>query len=280
MKVQKKIVFAFIRLKLNYLVRTNPQRAGEVAFKLFSTPIKTKRKESRLFNHATSLILNFNGMEIKGSVFNAPQQKKVLILHGFSSNRKKFESFVEPLIKKNYEVIAFDAPAHGESEGKQINALEYSELIKLIIVKFGPIDSFIAHSFGGLAVCLALENIPHNAQTKLVLIAPATETTSAIDAAFKIAGIRNKQLKTALEQTIIAKSGQPASWYSIRRAMHQIKASTLWFHDDEDFTTPVEDALIVKNDNHPHIQFKISKGLGHSKIYRDDTVRAEIVDFL
>ena len=47
--------------------------------------------------------------------------------------------------------------------------------------QYGKIESFIAHSFGGLAVTLALEEITHNNQYKVVLIAPATESKSAID---------------------------------------------------------------------------------------------------
>ena len=84
---------------------------------------------------------------------------------------------MEPLENKGYEVLAFDAPAHGDSEGSTVNAIEYSEMIKKVIELYGPVEAFIAHSFGGIAISLALEQIPHDANTKIVFIAPATETT-------------------------------------------------------------------------------------------------------
>ena len=35
-------------------------------------------------------------------------------------------------IKQGYEVLAFDAPAHGQSEGKTSNLLDYMEMIRKI----------------------------------------------------------------------------------------------------------------------------------------------------
>ena len=62
--------------------------------------------------------------------------------------------------------------------------------------------------------------------------------------------------------------------------MNNIKASVLWIHDENDDITPLDDALKVKEDNHPNVEFMITKGLGHRKIYRDNTVVDAIVKFL
>ena len=74
--------------------------------------------------------------------------------------------------------MAFDAPAHGYSDGKMVNAVIYSMMIREIASIYGMPDGFIAHSFGGIALSLALENLPHSIDTRVVLIAPATETTA------------------------------------------------------------------------------------------------------
>jgi hypothetical protein len=184
------------------------------------------------------------------------------------------------LLSKDYEVLAFDAPAHGASEGVTVNAIEYCEMIKKICALYGPIDGFLAHSFGGIAVSLALETIPHNEHTKVVLIAPATETSSAVDGAFEMLGIKNIALRKTFDDIIFEKSGKETAWFSIRRAMNNIKASVLWFHDEDDDVTPLSDALKVKSDNHSNIKFVITKGLGHRKIYRDESVVNAAVKFL
>ena len=53
--------------------------------------------------------------------------KKFLILHGFESSAFNFDRYIKPMIKLGYEVVAMDAPAHGKSEGKTINLLDYIE---------------------------------------------------------------------------------------------------------------------------------------------------------
>jgi pimeloyl-ACP methyl ester carboxylesterase len=280
MNVQKKIAFGFIRAKLNSLALINRRKAGEEAFRIFCTPFTRSKKLSEIFNEAEILPFSYKGNRITGYRFNHPCDHKVLILHGFSSSSHNFDKYIQPLVDKNYEVLAFDAAAHGFSEGNSINAVEYGELIRQFANMYGPINGYIAHSFGGLAVCLALESMPHPPTTKLALIAPATETTSAIENAFMILGLKNPNVKKALEDTILTVSGKDAAWFSVRRAMNHIKAKVMWFHDEDDDTTPLKDALKVKDDNHAHVQFRITRGLGHSKIYRNPDVRKQIVDFL
>lgn len=281
MKVQKKIAISFIRNKLNLMSLVSKRSAGREAFRLFCTPLtRYKGPAAEIFTTAEPLEFVFDGKKIKGYRCNKTGTKKILILHGFSSSCHKFDKYAAALIEKNYEVLAFDAPAHGASEGKTVNAVEYSEMIKKIVALYGPIDGFISHSFGGIAISLALETMKHTPETKLVLIAPATETSSAIDGAFSMLGLRKNRVRQSLDEHIFSVSGQHPAWYSIRRAIKNITASVLWVHDEEDTITPIKDVLKVKEDNHPHVQFLLTKGLGHQKIYRDKTVKSAIINFL
>ena len=62
--------------------------------------------------------------------------------------------------------------------------------------------------------------------------------------------------------------------------MQHIRARVLWIHDEEDDTTPIEDVQKVQEKNYPQIQFVITKGLGHRRIYRENKITRLIVDFL
>lgn len=281
MKVQKKIVIGLIRTKLNLLTLCNKRIAGKEAFRLFCTPLsRYTGPEALIFKNGEPLQFEMNSMKIRGYRCNKAADKKVLLLHGFSSSCHKFDHYAAALIQKNYQVLAFDAAAHGASDGTTVNAVEYSDMIKKIITLYGPVDAFVAHSFGGIAICLALETIPHNAATKLVLIAPATETSSAVEGAFQMLGINKKQVQQTLHDHIFTVSGKPTEWYSIRRAIKNIGASILWVHDEDDTITPICDALKVKEDDNPNVQFLFTKGLGHQKIYRDAAVKKSILNFL
>jgi pimeloyl-ACP methyl ester carboxylesterase len=285
MKLKQRLGITYIQTKIKLTALVKKKKAAEQAFQLFCTPFaKTKRKEEP--KNAEALQFTLNNKTVKGHRWNHPptgpcgQQKKALILHGFSSSAHKFDRYVAPLIKKGYEVLSFDAPAHGDSEGTTTNAVEYSDMIKKVMELYGPINSFIAHSFGGIALSLAMENIPHDEQTKIVFIAPATETTSAVDGAFAMLDIKDKAVRKEFDQLIFEMSGHNTEWFSIRRAVNNIPAQILWIHDEDDDITPLSDALKVKADNHSNINFVITKGLGHRKIYHDAEVKKAIINFM
>ncbi len=280
MNVQKNVTLALLRTKLHALKLISPRKAGEEAFRLFITPPRRSVKISAVFEAHENLAFNFNGLTIRGHRVNHPQQKKVLLLHGFSSSYHHFEGYVQPLLDAGFEVLAFNAPAHGFSEGKTAHAVQYSEMIRQINELYGPVNGYVGHSFGGLSVCLALEQMEHQPDTRLVLIAPATETTTAIDSAFTLIGLQSKAIKAEMEKTIRRISGNDASWFSVTRTIPHIKASVLWVHDEDDDITPLRDALKVKQSSYPHVQFHITSGLGHHKVYRNPEVISHVVSFL
>ena len=279
MKLAQKIALNFIRAKLNILAVVSKQKAAKAAMKIFSTPYrKSKKQTPPVFQKSEKLTFKLDRDTVRGHRWNAGQDKRILIVHGFESSSKNFDRYIVPLVKKGYEVFAFDAPAHGGSGGKQVNLLIYVKMLHYVHDHYGPFHGYLSHSFGGLAVTHFLETVPHDENVKLILIAPATESTSAIDTFFKVLQL-GTDIRKEFDQLILDKSGVEPGHYSIRRAIKNIKANILWFHDEEDELTPIEDALKVKEDNHSNIEFIITKGLGHRKIYRENMVVKRIIDF-
>jgi pimeloyl-ACP methyl ester carboxylesterase len=280
MKLSQRIALKYYRTKFKILSTISKKKAAEKAFELFCTPQQRNKKPlPKLFEQADKLHFKIDGLTVRGWRWNHQAARKALIIHGFESSVVNFDKYIKALIAKGYEVLAFDAPAHGRSEGKQINAPLFKKTILEIYRRYGPIQSFMAHSFGGMAVCLALEEISHTPDSRLALIAPATETTTAIDSFFKILRL-DPGIRTDFEKLIFKKSAVSPAWFSIRRAMKNIHARVLWLHDEEDDITPVSDVIKVRSENYNNIEFVITKGLGHRRIYRDNKVARTIVDFL
>lgn len=276
----QKLVVNYFRARLNMLTLVSPKRAARKAFELFCTPLRKPRKQiPPVFTRGEPLSFTLDGLTIRGHRWNHPAPHKVLIVHGFESTARNFDRYITPLIRKGYEVLAFDAPAHGQSSGKQITLPLYVRTLQEIYRLYGPIHSFMAHSLGGLALMHFIESIPHNAACRVALIAPATETTSAIDSFFRFLDLR-PEVRQAFDQLILERSGYHPSHFSIRRAMQQVQAQVLWFHDEKDELTPLHDALQVRDDQHPHLSFVITQGLGHRAIYRDNKVVKQVIAFL
>jgi pimeloyl-ACP methyl ester carboxylesterase len=78
-----------------------------------------------------------------------------------------------------YRVISFDAPAHGQSSGKQTSLYEISETILALQEIYGAFDSVITHSFGGPCTAHALRlGLETN---RIVSICPPATTIGLID---------------------------------------------------------------------------------------------------
>ena len=281
MKFTQRVALRYIRTKFKLLSSISKKKAAEKAFELFCTPQSRHVKElPAVFKEGEKLQFKFQQFSIVGYRWNKGASRTAMIVHGFESSSVNFDRYVNALVKKGYEVLAFDAPAHGKSSGKQVNAIIYRDFIKYIHQKYGPVQTFIAHSFGGLAVTMALAEIKHDASYRVVLIAPATETSTALDHFFKFINITDEAVKDEFEKIIVKISGQQVSWFSIRRALQKIKAKILWLHDEDDKITPLKDVYPIKKESHPNIRLVITKGLGHRRIYRDSQVVKTIADFI
>lgn len=288
MKLKEKIALNYIRARINILSLVSVKKAAKKAFDVFCTPIqKTRKRLPPLFEKGEKLSFRMEGITVRGHRWvpyqtqydkTAPS-RRVMIVHGFESSSRNFDQYIQGLLHKGYEVLAFDAPAHGESGGKRITLPLFVRTLETIFEKYGPIQSFMGHSFGGLALSLLIESLGSDPSTKLVLIAPATETTTAVDSFFSLLRL-NAEVRTAFEELVIELSGHPFSYYSIRRAMHRIQAEVLWIHDEGDRITPIKDVWPVKEDRHPNLRVMVTKGLGHRKVYRDHAVIQQVVEFL
>ncbi len=281
MKLKQKVAIRYIRTKFKILSSISKKKAAEKAFDLFCTPqTKNLKKPPIIFSEGEKLSFRFQQFTIHGYRWNKGAGRRILVLHGFESSVVNFDKYISNLIKKDYEVLAFDAPAHGKSSGRKLNALIYRDFIKHIYSEYGPVQSFLGHSFGGLAICMALAEIKHDDNIRVVLIAPATETNTAIDLFFQFIQLNDAAVRKELEEIISRMSGYPVSWYSIFRTLRKISAKILWLHDEDDKTTPLKDVLRIKEENYSNIQFIITKGLGHRRIYKDTSVNKAAVDFL
>jgi pimeloyl-ACP methyl ester carboxylesterase len=280
MSFQEKLALNFIRFKLRMLSAVSKPLAARAAFKLFTTPQYRNTKDlTEIFSSAETLQVTFQDFRVQGYRWGAGAARTALILHGFESGIVNFGQYVQPLLDRGFCVIGFDAPAHGRSTGKQMNVLLYMQFIEQIREQYGPVHRFLGHSLGGLSLSLALEDQGHDEDTRAVLIAPATETSSAIDLYFKYLRLPHS-LRPVFDELIAARGGKGPDWFSVARAIPHLKAQILWVHDEDDDLTPLSDVEPVRRQGLPHVQFYITKGLGHRRIYRDAVVVKRAVDFL
>lgn len=280
MSTLQRLGITYIQTKLKFLSFFNKKRAAAFALKLFLTPQTKVTKELPFFNAAEPVSFTSGTYTIRGYRFKGKGEHRVILLHGFTSASINFEKYIQPLLDKGFEVLALDAPAHGISSGKMVNALSYKNMVKDAVKQLGPVRNFITHSFGGLAVSLAMEELEPTPGTKIVLIAPAAETPRAITNAFATLGVNDSAIRNEFDRLITEISGKGPEWYSVNRALSNTRAQILIVQDEDDEVTPLSDLEPLRKSGRANIQFHITRGLGHNKIYRDKDVIEFIVNFI
>ncbi|NCI47082.1 alpha/beta hydrolase [Sediminibacterium soli] len=283
LKLAQRLLVSYYITQFKALALVSPRRAAEKAFDLFCTPLPVKKhkKPPAAFETATRTLFRFEGMAIRGYQWVPAHAngKKVMVLHGFSSQVFKFDKYVQPLLKAGFEVYMFDAPAHGFSEGKRITAVLYKKILLEADRQFGPFYAMIGHSLGALAASLAFEEIAEPEQRKLVLIAPATETETAIANFFRVIKV-DPAVKEHFRALIREVGGKDIDYFSVNRAVRHIPSAILWVHDRHDSICPIKDIQPTLQASPAHIRFQLTEHLGHNRIYKDAGVIRDVVSFL
>lgn len=111
-------------------------------------------------------------MFIKRFPITDPHKKTLVLIHGLGEHSGRYGEIINWFNEKGFEVITFDLPGHGLSEGKRGDIPDFYE-IYTFIEEISP-DKFylFGHSLGGL-IALRYTQISSKKPEKLILSAPA-----------------------------------------------------------------------------------------------------------
>jgi pimeloyl-ACP methyl ester carboxylesterase len=281
MSAAQKLVLEYYKAKLNLMHVVNTRWAAMAAIDLFQKPYAGRRRqEPAIWKESKKMQVRSGKETLAGYHWKADRsEKKMLIVHGFAGNARSFAHFIGPAMAKGYDVMAFDAPAHGKSTGRRLNLLSYTWALEDILKNHGPFDSFLAHSLGGMSLLLALRQIQPHRQAKAILVAPLVEAHRAAESFGRFLQLR-PGLMQQMEAEIAQMAGHPLQWFSLPGLLPYFKGEILWVHDRNDDTTPFADVEPHLPHLPPHVEMMITEGLGHSRIYRDNQVKKRILEKL
>lgn len=287
----QQIILVSIRLYLLALGMVAPKVAGRQAFRLFSTP-RTRRRVppavEDVMARAQHLQVQADGEDVAVYRWGQPEEgedakRRVLLVHGWESRGARLAVWVDPLLAAGYEVVTFDAPAHGESSGRRAMPPSFVYSMAAIEQRLGPIYGCVAHSLGGLSAILSigaghlLGHQPLQIQ-RLVILAGADSGTDAMAMFCDVLGLGRSFLPRILDAAA-AEGGHPVADFDGHRIFADHPVPTLWFHDPEDDDVPIEAARRVV-DACPHVTFEVTEGMGHHRIARDPGLIERGVAFL
>jgi pimeloyl-ACP methyl ester carboxylesterase len=254
-----------------------PVLAARFASTLWFRPQRHRppAREQALLGSAQHVLVRHAGKRI--AVYHWGKGPTVMLVHGWSGRGAQLGEFAEPLVGAGYRVVAFDAPAHGRSDGRDTTILEISEVILRLVLDFGPVHAVIAHSFGVPCVLFALQQQDF-ARRVVALSTPATLEGLVEKFADSLA-LSPRTIQT-LRDMLVLRFGEDM-WirFSVLNMAQRIGLPAFIIHDRDDRDVPWHEGEAVAR-AWPHARFLRTEGLGHRRILRDPEVIGRVVRFL
>ncbi len=276
-----KLMHASMRILFKILSVLAPRLAARWAYRMFFTPKGLPRPDSEMpyYESANHSSITYNGKKVALYTWGDGAET-ILLLHGWASRGTRMGHLAEALVERGYKVIAFDMPAHGDSEGKTTNLFEISELTAQICDKYGPVHSIIAHSFGGMALCNAVHRYNLNVNRVVLVASPFTmkyifySFASIINITQKVSDMMVERIRRRFFEE------RKADVYelSVDSFAKSLNFPFLVIHDRDDKDISYSQGEDYAN-NLPDVEFVTTEGLGHRRILKDPEIMNKIIEF-
>lgn len=271
------LIFRLIQRFFPVLERYTAPLANKLTVFIFFYPMRFKipKKEAEVLETAIISQVKVSGKVVK--VYTWGEGPSVLMTHGWSGRGTQFREFIKPFNEAGFRVVSFDGPAHGMSQGRKTDVLEFGEVIGLIQAKYGPFAGAIGHSFGGVANLYALsEGIKF---PKIVMIASPTITDDIVAESLKKVNAsheRGEYLKKYIFKTFGSHFEEVGAMKLIEKASN---TPLLLIHDTADKEVSIKHPEALKK-KYPYATLIKTQGLGHLRILKSPEVVQHCLDFL
>ncbi|MFA5900905.1 MAG: alpha/beta hydrolase [Hyphomicrobium sp.] len=192
----------------------------------------------------------------------------VMLVHGWTSETAFMTAFTEPLRRSGLRVVAFDFPAHGLSPGRRTNLADCARAMLAVCDYFGPIDSVVAHSFGGFVALLVAEggaplSHAHPIGRYVLISCPneLSEVTRNFGATLNLAPAAQRIYERHLERV----GHRPIATFSASALLRNVDAPVLIIHGREDDEVAFRNAEEIAA-AHPTARLMPFDGLGHRNV--------------
>ena len=252
-----------------------PELAGAWAERLFLTPPRHAAALDLI--EARSSLFEHKGRHIATWRWGEADAPAVILAHGWGGYAAQMRAFVFPLLSAGYQVIAYDQPAHGVSEGKLTGLPDFADLLADLAWHYGEARAFIGHSLGAAAGALALANQRVRFE-KVVLVSPPADLVG-YSRRFARWHWMPETIRHAMQSAIEERYGVLWENLEVAHLAPRLNTPALVIHDRDDRHVPwTQGAQVARL--WPGARLMSTDGLGHGRILQDEAVTRAAADFI
>ncbi|HND62804.1 MAG TPA: alpha/beta hydrolase [Opitutaceae bacterium] len=133
--------------------------AGELAAAVFLRPARTRRpaREEGYLETAQRCGVASPVGELAAWTWGEPGRPLVVLVHGWEGRGSQLGALAAPLAAAGLQVLAFDAPAHGDSPGEEASVPVIARTLAGLPATWGPLHAIVGHSMGAAAAGVATD---------------------------------------------------------------------------------------------------------------------------
>ena len=273
-----------------------PAMMGRGAARLFCTPFKPNaltRQQKALMARAQKHLDKGEAFQVRhpagtlqayrfrGSAGGSPRGA-VILVHGWMGRAALMAGFIKPLTAEGFDVVCFDLPAHGRSEGRQTNGIECAVALQAVASAVGPVEAAVGHSFGGLVIGFAVEGrAPMTSALDVKRIALIAAPNASTDVTLRFAreiGL-GPRAQGVFEKSLESIGSRSLNEFDGNRIFAGTDRPLLVIHSRDDEEVPFAQGAAYEALG-DHVTFLPADGLGHRQIlYAPSTIRS-VRDFV
>ncbi len=268
-----------VRRMYRVLCRVAPAVAAHLAYRQLATPPRAPEGVWPVPLRGRTHTRHLVGGAGTIAVYEWGQGPAVLLVHGWGGNATHMGRLVQPLLNAGFRVLAFDAPAHGNSSGRTTDMVEFAAAVSTVARHAGPLHAVIGHSFGAAMAMYAMRDWGMTA-SRVVLASSFQHCNWFVRLFAEQVGLTPEVLRRVHDTFFQRYSGRfDLDRMSVVEMARQAHLPTLLVHDETDPEIPFEHSLALAAAL-PLAQFKATHGLGHHRVVRNPEVIRRIVAFL
>jgi pimeloyl-ACP methyl ester carboxylesterase len=224
---------------------------------------------------ATPFTFQHRGNTMRGRIVG-DGDKTVLLVHGWESRAAHLLGFLLDLRHAGFRVAAFDAPAHGDSEGEKGHVGEMGRAVLEAQTVLGRIDAVVAHSAGSPAALYAMsQGLKVAASVHISGPASFERVLQRFGAACGLDAEGVERFRALVHEEL----GFHPDLLEAEALTKHLSHPALLIHDEDDKEVPFEESSRLHTHMHAS-ELRRVQGLGHRRIVQDKDVIRSVTGFL
>ncbi len=281
------LAISTVRAAVRTTGRVSPRWGAAVALPVFghvSRPRPVHPDDVPTMERARRSTVRIPGIDRRGSdlaVYEWGRGANVVVLaHGWNGRAAQFATLVRELVSEGWRVVAFDAPAHGDTPGRSTYLVDWIDALAELQRGHGRIHAVVGHSFGGLAALVAAAG---SVQVDRVVTIAAPGDPDLLLSQFQATLGYDDRTAAAMRARFAERyfpgETDPFARLSPLRDPLPTSVPLLAVHDEGDRIVPFGELARIAAAN-PTARTLATRGFGHNRVLTADPVLDAVVEFL